>query len=86
MQHHVYVMFLCQTHDFVKRLPAVVLAMGINFLETDMAICGNKDSNGVSACVSLAHVLSVTVKRLTPLRATCSWRHDELVCGKLSSA
>jgi hypothetical protein len=52
-------MFLCQTHDFVESLPAVILAPSIDFLVPNMAVRGDEDANRVCAFTSSAcgHVL-----------------------------
>lgn len=44
-------MLLRQTHHFVEGLPAIVLAVCIAFVVPNMAVCGNKYSNGVCTYV-----------------------------------
>jgi hypothetical protein len=41
VQYHVDIMLFRQTHHFVERLPAVILAMRIALVVADMAVCGD---------------------------------------------
>jgi hypothetical protein len=54
MQDHINVMLLCQAHDLVEGLPAVVLTGGIDLLVSDMAVRGDKDPDSVCTCTALA--------------------------------
>jgi hypothetical protein len=40
-----------QTHDLVEGPPAVVFPHRIALVVSDMAICGDKNSNGICVCV-----------------------------------
>lgn len=51
-------MLFGQAHHLVEGLPAVVLAGGVAFVVSDMAISGYKDSDGVR---TLHEVVSVSI-------------------------
>ena len=64
-------MLLCQTHDLVEGLPAVVTANGITLIVTDMVVGGNKDADRVR-CLEL----SAKVKKCTGNAKTVKFSLD----------
>ena len=48
-EDHVYITFLCQTHDFMEGLPAVVAADGVSFVVADMTVGCDEDTDSVSS-------------------------------------
>jgi hypothetical protein len=45
VQHHVDIVLFCQTHHFVERLPAIVFAVRITFVVSDMTVCRDENTD-----------------------------------------
>jgi hypothetical protein len=53
-EHHVDIVLFGQAHDLVKRPPAVVLALRIGLVVSNMAVCGDEDPDRVDTYILLA--------------------------------
>jgi hypothetical protein len=47
VQYHVDIVLFCQAHYFVERLPAIVFAVRITFVVSDMTVCRNENADGI---------------------------------------
>ena len=45
VQHHIDIVLFCQTHHFVERLPAIVFAVRITFVVSDVTVRCDKNTD-----------------------------------------
>ena len=59
VKHSAYILSTSEVHDFIKRLPAVILADSISFLEANMIVGSDEDANCIGLCKQLATPMEV---------------------------